>query len=162
MALSQATNQLWGRSTSYFCSSVADLPTTYSGIAFQVGDQAWNITPTIGQPSYWEVSAVSPTAVTWINGPILGSQASRTVTLGTTLLATDSTVVVNDASASVFALPTASTMPQFTPFFIVNIGAGTTTLTPATGTINGASTLAVLTNTAVEIVAISATAWVTR
>lgn len=162
--ISQATELHYGRQKLYFDTlNGTDLPGTVGNtIAYSVGDQVWNLAPVVGQPGFWTVSAVTATTVTWIPGAILGSSTSRTSAVSTTLLPTDSNLVITDASASVLTLPLASTMPLFVPFNIMVTGAGTCTITPTSpSTINGTTTLAVTTNTGVTIQAISATQYVT-
>jgi len=60
-------------------------------------------------------------------------------------------VVVNSASAYTYTLPTASTCPTGTVFQLKNIGLGTLTLSPSSGTVNGAASITLTTNMAVEV-----------
>lgn len=55
-------------------------------------------------------------------------------------------IVVNSASAYTYTLPTASTCSTGTVFQFKNIGLGTLTLSPSSGTINGATSITLTTN----------------
>lgn len=64
-------------------------------------------------------------------------------------------VSFNNSSAVAVTLPAATAAAGFYPFsfYATNVGAGTATLTPTSGTINGASSLALLQNQSVFVVA---------
>src|SRR5690349_12033876 len=76
----------------------------------------------------------------------VGGMAGRTVT-GTTdsITSTDlfSSVTYNSASPVAVSLPFASSFATNFAFAVGNLGAGTVTITPTSGTINGLGSLAV-------------------
>ena len=78
----------------------------------------------------------------------IGNGGAQITSLPYTVATTDcgSQLVINDASAGALDIPQATGGFATCQFDVTNIGAGTATLTPATSTINGATTLAVAQN----------------
>jgi hypothetical protein len=164
MALSDQEQYVWDRTRMRFCVTSADLPTVNPSGMWNPGDMVFVQPPLAGGPSYYEcLTSTQPSqsnpqgTVTWTPVGIIGQNSNVSVATPATVAPGNNYVVVTSAGA--LTLPTASSMPAFSPINVINASGGLVTVTPATGQIAGAAALTVANNTGYALVPGTGTVW---
>lgn len=125
-----------GRTFSFPAGFSQALPINLQANAITIEAFLWD--GTTAQLESYSTTGASANSQTGANYPIVVNDCGTVVTL-------------SNGSAQAPTLPNANTMPKGCMIWIQNRGAGTQTITPATSTIDGAATLALITNEGIGV-----------
>jgi hypothetical protein len=139
MPLLEFHHELFSRTGVYAApNGASDLPN--SGGVFAPGDLVINLNPAAGGPAMWQCMLASP-APTFAAIAFSSGRATRTTAVNTTATTADRFLFVT--AVSTVTLPAAANWPAGQQLTIKNTSAGNVTVTPASGTINGAANITI-------------------